>query len=61
VPVFVASCVFTDPARKFAAKQHLTLIDINLLGFWNSGTPLTSFLDLDIGRSGTIRKLDPDG
>ncbi|WP_413754682.1 restriction endonuclease [Streptomyces sp. R-74717] len=23
VPVFVASCVFTDPARKFAARQHL--------------------------------------
>ncbi|MDC7335241.1 hypothetical protein [Streptomyces lydicus] len=33
---------------------------VNLLGFWNSGTPLTSFLDLDIGRSGTNRKLHPD-
>ncbi|MCX5345938.1 restriction endonuclease [Streptomyces atratus] len=60
VPVFVASCVFTAPARKFAARQHLTLIDVNLLGFWNSGTTLTSFLDLDIGRSGTNRRLHPD-
>jgi restriction system protein len=59
-PVFVASCVFTDPARKFAARQHLTLIDVNLLGFWNSGTALISFLDLDIGRSGTNRRLHPD-
>jgi restriction system protein len=60
VPVFVASCVFTKPARDFAARQNLCLIDINLLGFWNSGTPLTSFLDLDIGRSGTNRRLHPD-
>jgi restriction system protein len=60
VPVFVASCVFTDPARKFAARQKLCLIDINLLGFWNSGTVLTSFMDLDIGRSGTNRKLHRD-
>lgn len=60
VPVFVASCVFTKPARDFAAKHQLVLIDINLLGFWNSGTTLTSFLDLDIGRSGTNRKLHPD-
>ncbi|MFI0153477.1 restriction endonuclease [Streptomyces lydicus] len=60
VPVFVASCVFTKPARDFAARHELCLIDVNLLGFWNSGTPLTSFLDLDIGRSGTNRKLRPD-
>ncbi|MFD9043998.1 restriction endonuclease [Streptomyces bottropensis] len=60
VPLFVASCVFTDPARKFAARQHLTLIDIDLLGFWNSGTGLSSILDLDIGRCGTNRKLTPD-
>ncbi|WP_240676903.1 restriction endonuclease [Actinacidiphila soli] len=60
VPNFVASCVFTDPARKFAARHDLCLIDINLLGLWNSGTVLTSFLDLDIGRSGTNRKLHPD-
>ncbi|MFF7216831.1 restriction endonuclease [Streptomyces sp. NPDC008238] len=59
-PVFVASCKYTEPARKFAAKQQLTLIDIDLLGFWNSGTPLTSFLDLDIRRSGTNRKLHPE-
>ncbi|MER7152556.1 restriction endonuclease [Streptomyces lydicus] len=59
VPVFVASCVFTKPARDFAARHDLCLIDVNLLGFWNSGTPLTSFLDLDIGRSGTNRKLRP--
>lgn len=60
VPVFVASCVFTKPARDFAARQNLCLIDINLLGFWNRGTTLTSFLALDIGRSGTHRKLHPD-
>ncbi|MEU2687971.1 restriction endonuclease [Streptomyces hygroscopicus] len=60
VPLFVASCVFTGPARTFAARQHLTLIDVNLLGFWNSGTALTSFLDLDIRRSGTNRRLRPD-
>jgi restriction system protein len=59
VPVFVATCVFTKPARAFAAKHALTLIDIDLLGFWNGGTPLTAFLDLDIGRSGTSRKLKP--
>lgn len=60
VPLFVASCVFTAPARSFAARQGLVLVDVNLLGFWNSGTPLTSFLDLDIGRSGTNRRLSPD-
>ncbi|MFG2197114.1 restriction endonuclease [Streptomyces sp. NPDC048639] len=60
VPVFVASCVFTKPARDFAARHELCLIDVNLLGFWNSGTALTSFLDLDIGRSGTHRRLHPD-
>ncbi|MEV5242592.1 restriction endonuclease [Streptomyces cinnamoneus] len=59
VPLFVASCVFTRQARAFAAKQQLTLIDVDLLGFWNSGTPLVSFLDLDIGRSGNHRKLGP--
>ncbi|MET7370803.1 restriction endonuclease [Streptomyces sp. NPDC005566] len=59
-PVLVASCVFTKPARAFAARHGLCLIDINLLGFWNSGTPLTAFLDLDISRSGTNRKLHPD-
>ncbi|WP_345045813.1 restriction endonuclease [Streptomyces sannanensis] len=60
VPIFVASCVFTKPAREFAARHQLCLIDVNLLGFWNSGTTLTSLLDLDIGRSGTNRKLRPD-
>ncbi|MFF7411994.1 restriction endonuclease [Streptomyces lydicus] len=60
VPVFVASCVFTKPARDFAARHDLCLIDVNLLGFWNSGTPLASFLDLDIGRSGTNRRLHSD-
>jgi restriction system protein len=60
VPVFVASCVFTQPARAFAAKHVLVLVDVNLLGLWNSGTPLTSLLDLDIGRSGNHRKLAPD-
>ncbi|MEW2219374.1 restriction endonuclease [Streptomyces sp. NPDC006990] len=60
LPLFVASCVFTGPARQFAARQHLALIDIDLLGFWNSGTALSSLLALDIGRSGTNRKLTPD-
>ncbi|MFD0214348.1 restriction endonuclease [Streptomyces hirsutus] len=60
VPVFVASCVFTGPAREFAARHRLCLIDVDLFGFWNSGTPLTSFLELDISRSGTHRKLHPD-
>ncbi|MFI8185297.1 restriction endonuclease [Actinacidiphila glaucinigra] len=60
VPVFVASCKYTQPARRFAAKQQLTLVDVDLLGFWNSGTPLTSFLSLDINRSGTNRKLHPE-
>jgi restriction system protein len=60
VPVFVASCVFTRHARDFAARHGLVLIDVNLLGFWNSGTPLVSFLELDISRSGTHRRLRPD-
>lgn len=62
VPVFVASCVFTKPAREFAGRHRLHLIDIDLLGFWNNGTPLTALLDLDISRSGTNRRLsaDPD-
>ncbi|WP_329182812.1 MULTISPECIES: restriction endonuclease [Streptomycetaceae] len=59
VPVFVATCKYTSPARAFASKQQLTLIDTDLLGFWNSGTSLTSFLDLDIARSGTHRKPHP--
>lgn len=55
------SCVFTRPARDFAAKHALALVDVDLLGFWNSGTPLTSFLELDIGRSGNHPKLSADG
>ena len=60
VPVFVASCVFTRPARDFAARHQLCLVDVNLLGFWNNGTALTSLLTLDIGRSGNNRRLRPD-
>ncbi|MFJ4320644.1 restriction endonuclease [Streptomyces lavendulae] len=60
VPLFVASCKFTKQARAFAARHDLFLIDVDLLGFWNSGTALTTLLDLDIGRSGTNRKLTPD-
>ncbi|WP_432096316.1 restriction endonuclease [Streptomyces sp. bgisy100] len=59
-PVFVASCVFTKPARDFAAKHHLALIDVDLLGFWNGGTPLPKLLDLDTGSSGNNRRLRPD-
>ncbi|MEU4272939.1 restriction endonuclease [Streptomyces sp. NPDC026092] len=60
IPLFVASCKYTKQARAFAARHHLVLIDVDLLGFWNSGTPLAALLDLDIGRSGTNRKLTPD-
>ncbi|TVL91263.1 restriction endonuclease [Streptomyces sp. SAJ15] len=60
VPLFVASCKFTKQARAFAARHGLALVDVDLLGFWNSGTTLTALLDLDIGRSGTNRKLTPD-
>ncbi|MFF2060880.1 restriction endonuclease [Streptomyces sp. NPDC058200] len=60
VPLFVASCTFTKQARAFAARHRLVLIDVDLLGFWNSGTALTTLLDLDIGRSGTNRRLTPD-
>jgi restriction system protein len=60
VPLFVATCVFTREARAFAARQDLPLVDVNLLGFWNSGTTLMSLLDLDIGRSGNNRKLTAD-
>ncbi|WFB11331.1 restriction endonuclease [Streptomyces sp. LX-29] len=60
VPLFVASCKFTKQARAFAARHGLVLVDVDLLGFWNGGTALTALLDLDIGRSGTNRKLTPD-
>ncbi|MEU6164827.1 restriction endonuclease [Streptomyces tanashiensis] len=60
VPLFVASCKFTKQARAFAARHDLVLVDVDLLGFWNSGTELTTLLDLDIGRSGINRKLTPD-
>ncbi|MEU3774214.1 restriction endonuclease [Streptomyces sp. NPDC032472] len=60
VPLFVASCKFTKQARAFAARHDLVLVDVDLLGFWNSGTALTALLDLDISRSGTNRKLAPD-
>ncbi|MFJ4622388.1 restriction endonuclease [Streptomyces sp. NPDC088812] len=60
VPVFVASCVFTRPARDFAARHGLCLIDVDLLGFWNGGTTLGSLVELDIGRSGTHHRLCPD-
>ncbi|MCX5195785.1 hypothetical protein OOK31_18110 [Streptomyces sp. NBC_00249] len=40
--------------------HDLVLIDVDLLGLWNSGTALTTLLDLDIGRSGTNRRLAPD-
>ncbi|MFI5801851.1 restriction endonuclease [Streptomyces sp. NPDC051561] len=58
--VYVATCVFTRPAREFAARHNLCLIDVDLLGFWNNGTPLPTLLTLDIGHSGTHRKLRPD-
>lgn len=60
VPLFVASCKFTKQARAFAARHGLVLFDVDLLGFWNSGTTLASLLDLDISRSGTNRRLRPD-
>ncbi|MFE6911947.1 restriction endonuclease [Streptomyces erythrochromogenes] len=60
VALFVASCQFTKQARAFAARHGLILVDVDLLGFWNSGTALSALLDLDIGRSGTNRKLAPD-
>ncbi|MEU7072323.1 restriction endonuclease [Streptomyces narbonensis] len=60
VPLFVASCKFTKQARAFAARHNLVLVDVDLLGFWNSGTGLAALLDLDIGRSGTNRRLAPD-
>ena len=60
LPVFVASCVFTKDARNFAARHGVVLIDVNLLGFWNSGTTLVSLAELDISRSGTNRRLAPD-
>ncbi|MFG2988012.1 hypothetical protein ACGFZK_01640 [Streptomyces sp. NPDC048257] len=34
--------------------------EVDLLGFWNSGTTLTALLDLNIGRSGTHRNPTPD-
>ena len=60
VALFVASCVFTRHARAFAARHRLTLIDVDLLGFWHSGTPLNKLLELDISRAGTHHKLQPD-
>jgi hypothetical protein len=42
VPLFVASCKFTKQARAFAARHDLILVDVDLLGFWNSGTTLTA-------------------
>ncbi|MGW2668134.1 restriction endonuclease [Streptomyces sp. NPDC001272] len=60
IPLFVASCKFTKQARAFAARHGLVLVDVDLLGFWNSGTALTALLELDINRSGTNRKLTPD-
>ena len=61
VAVLVASCVFTGSARDFAARQRLTLIDVDLLGFWCRGTRLTALLELDVARSGRSRRLAPDG
>ncbi|KMO93448.1 restriction endonuclease [Streptomyces roseus] len=60
IPLFVASCKFTKQARAFAARHDLVLVDVDLLGFWNSGTALTALLELDINRSGTNRRLAPD-
>ncbi|MFB8392665.1 restriction endonuclease [Streptomyces yangpuensis] len=59
IPLFVTSCKFTKQARAFAARHALVLVDVDLLGFWNSGTALSTPLDLDIGRTGTNRKLAP--
>ncbi|MCZ4103319.1 restriction endonuclease [Streptomyces sp. H39-C1] len=59
IPVFVATCPFTKPGRDFAAKHALVLIDLDLLGFWNTGSPLTSFFALDITRSGTHKRPQP--
>lgn len=53
------------PTRRITPAQSHTASstvgkDVDLLGFWNSGTALSALLDLDIGRSGTNRKLAPD-
>ncbi|WP_406858734.1 hypothetical protein ABZO31_33945 [Streptomyces sp. HUAS MG47] len=42
------------------ARHDLVLVDVDMFGFWSCGTPLAALLALDIGRSGTGRKLTPD-
>lgn len=61
VAVLVASCVFTGPARNFAARHRLTLIDVDLLGCWLRGSRLGALLELDTGRAGSSRRFAFDG
>nr|WP_203672274.1 MULTISPECIES: restriction endonuclease [unclassified Streptomyces] len=37
VPVFVATCPFTEPGREFAAKDVLVLLELDRLGRWKHG------------------------
>ncbi|MFE6718674.1 restriction endonuclease [Streptomyces albidoflavus] len=46
VAVFAATCPFSKPALALAAEHHITPVHRDLLGLWNTGTPLTTLLAL---------------
>ncbi|MER0485147.1 hypothetical protein ABR737_43680 [Streptomyces sp. Edi2] len=48
------------PAPRFRRTTSLCLIDVNMVGFWNSGTALRLFLELGLGRFGSHRRLRSD-
>ncbi len=44
VAVFAATCPFGKAALALAAEHRITAVHRDLLGLWNSGTPLTALL-----------------
>ncbi|RZE97317.1 hypothetical protein C0L86_16595 [Streptomyces sp. SCA2-2] len=46
VAVFAATCPFSKPALALAAEHRITPVHRDLLGLWNTGTPLTTLLAL---------------
>ncbi|XXP69042.1 restriction endonuclease [Streptomyces sp. BBFR102] len=46
VAVFAATCPFGKAALTLAAEHRIVAVHRDLLGLWNTGTPLTALLDL---------------
>jgi restriction system protein len=60
VAVLVDSCAITAPVRKVADRHGLHLVDVDLPGFWNTGTALSSLAEPGSDASGAHCSFRPD-